>query len=416
MTNKLKLGIIAGVGIIATSTACVGLLNNNKPVSKAVLTEKFNQAPQKIKNKYSLKDSSLIMVANDNPKDKLMVKIGGKDKFEPKIEMSRWDESSFSLKLKETEKGDSSLSFKDDKVVWNKGNIDIEFFETEDSYKMIWYLKKKPKTNKVQFEIESNDVIFYYQPALTQEEIDNGAFRPENVVGSYAVYAKTPKVNWVGGKEYKTGKVGHIYRPHLYDSNGLEAWGILHIENGIYSVEIPQEFSDKAVYPIKSNDDFGYKENGETEWLGGSAGPVATKFSSGAAGTITSITAYKLREQSPYTMEYGIFDSSGEFIKKSVQGDSPSTVGWLQLAISQAITNTDYYLGSWPDSTTYGYYDSGDTDQSWFTRGVDYGTWPDLSGIDKPDWKYSIYATYTPGGGGTESTPEVDSSQIIGYK
>jgi len=53
---------------------------------------------------------------------------------------------------------------------------------------------------------------------------------------------ENPGTNWVGGKEYKAGKFGHIYRPHLYDSNGLEAWGDLHIENGIYSVEIPQEF------------------------------------------------------------------------------------------------------------------------------------------------------------------------------
>jgi len=308
--------------------------------------------------------------------------------------------------------------------------MDFEIYDYDEGMKYIWSLKKKPKSNVIEFEIESDGLDFYYQPPLNEEMAGQDCWtatctatdccdshRPENVVGSYAVYHQTKGgMNDIDGKEYKVGKFGHIYRPHLYDADGLEAWGILHIENGIYSVEIPQDFLDKAVYPIKSNDDFGYKENGETEWHGGSAGPVATKFSSGAAGTITSITAYKLREQSPYTMEYGIFDSSGEFIKKSVQGDSPSTVGWLQLAISQAITNTDYYLGSWPDNTTYGYYDSGDTDQSWVTHGVDYGTWPDLSGIDKPDWKFSIYATYTPGGGGTESTPEVDSSQIIGYK
>ena len=52
------------------------------------------------------------------------------------------------------------------------------------------------------------------------QEIKDGAIRPPEVVGSYSVYAKSNKINYVGGKEYKCGKVGHIFRPKIIDSAG----------------------------------------------------------------------------------------------------------------------------------------------------------------------------------------------------
>ena len=78
--------------------------------------------------------------------------------------------------------------------------------------------------------IKSKGLDFFYQPPLTQKEIDEGAFRPENVVGSYAVYASEQKTNYVGGKLYRTGKVGHIFRPKIIDSAGTEVWGKLNID------------------------------------------------------------------------------------------------------------------------------------------------------------------------------------------
>src|SRR3989344_2085891 len=50
-------------------------------------------------------------------------------------------------------------------------------------------LKEKPDTNKFDFAVEgAENLDFFYQPELTQEEIDEGAFRQENIIGSYAVY------------------------------------------------------------------------------------------------------------------------------------------------------------------------------------------------------------------------------------
>ena len=117
---------------------------------------------------------------------------------------------------------------------------------------------------------------------------------PENVEGSYAVYAKSNKVNYVDGKEYKVGKVGHIYRPKIIDSIGTEVWGKLHIDNGILSVIIPQEFLDSAIYPVRhaAGLTFGYTSGG-TQTLRISAS-ANNQFddATGAAGTGNSMSAY----------------------------------------------------------------------------------------------------------------------------
>jgi hypothetical protein len=91
--------------------------------------------------------------------------------------------------------------------------------------------------------------------------------RPENVVGSYVVCASENKINYVGGKEYKCGQVGVIYRPKVTDAEGKWVWEELKIENGLLTITIPQEFLDKAVYPLSSKGvNFGYETKGPSEW------------------------------------------------------------------------------------------------------------------------------------------------------
>ena len=252
-------------------------------------------------------------IAKDNPKDRIDIEVGDSKQpdFYPQVKIMRWgNECNYSIRLIDDNTG--SVKQEGDKVIYDKQDKKIEFYEVDDSYKMVWFLKEKPKSNKVEFTIQSKGVEFYYQPELTEEEKET-ATRPENVVGSYAVYASEQKANYVGGKEYKCGKIGHIYRPHLYDSNGLEAWGILHIGDDIYSVEIPQEFLDKAVYPIKSNDTFGYEG-------GGASGPVwisnkiyGNLVSSGGVGNVNNIKIYtKINNTSSVASKAIIYDGTDE--------------------------------------------------------------------------------------------------------
>ena len=220
--------------------------------------------------KTSIKDNTFIKVAKDNPKDKIDVEIGDsktKDKFLPQQKIMRWDnEVNCSVRLVHNEKN-PVVTTKDDKIVWEGEKIKAEiyqFTEDEGGQEFEITLKEKPKSNVVQFTVVDKGVDYFYQPALTEEEIAKGASRPDNVVGSYAVYASEQKTNYVGGKEYKTGKIGHIFRPKIIDSAGTEVWGDLHIENGILSVTIPQDFLDNAVYPVRhaAGLTFGYTTKG----------------------------------------------------------------------------------------------------------------------------------------------------------
>ena len=115
-------------------------------------------------------------------------------------------------------------------------------------------LNEKPTTNVFEFQLSGwEDLDFWYQPKMSQERINRGAFQPENVVGSYAVYHKTKANHRVGDVNFATGKFFHWYRPRVVDANGYWVWIELSYDEkfGIMSNIIPQSFLDTATYPIK---------------------------------------------------------------------------------------------------------------------------------------------------------------------
>ena len=114
------------------------------------------------------------------------------------------------------------ISHWDDEVNFDieyEGVEDVNIYDITDGVEYEVLLQTKPNTNIFKYKLNKKEVVWYYQPALTQEEIDEGCVRPDNVVGSYAVYHATKKNN-----EYTTGKVCHVYRPKAIDANGDEVW------------------------------------------------------------------------------------------------------------------------------------------------------------------------------------------------
>ena len=207
---------------------------------------------------YTRDKNTYFATPKDDPKDRIEL-IVGDDKqpdFKPQVKIQRWDnEGNFSARLVNTEPT-PTVSTQANKIIWLGDKTETHFYDIapneehpEGAYEFEVILKEKPLTNKIEFTLETKGLDFFYQPELTQEEKDQGNIRPENVVGSYAVYASENKINYIGGKEYKCGKVGHIFRPKIDDSAGMEVCGKLHIEKGILSVTIPQAFLDKRGYP-----------------------------------------------------------------------------------------------------------------------------------------------------------------------
>jgi len=356
-----------------------------------------------------LNNTTYRKVANDNPKDRLEIEIGDikQEDFHPQIKLKRWDnECNFSVRLLDNEVGEATFKKDHEKVNWKKGNIEVNFFEIDNAFKFDYIIKKKPKTNKLQFSIQSKDVVFYYQPPLTQKEIDEGCSRPENVVGSYAVYHSTKGgMNDINGKEYKCGKIGHIFRPHLYDSNGLETWADLHIENGLYEVTIPQDFYDNAVYPIRSNDTFGYETAGESNRSSSSNAIHGTEYSLSQDGIVTKITAHVEERASPDGFELGLYDS-GTNKGYTVEGHLWDSKYWRELNIDSggSLTAGTIRLCLQAESGFNWSYDDLNPGSLISAYSVEtYGIWPNTTFVDTWDFNFSIYATYTPSAAGSSS-------------
>jgi hypothetical protein len=217
----------------------------------------------------------------NNPKDRIEV-IVGDDKqldFKPQVKIQRWDnEVNFSIRAEE--KPNATVEQKKGVIKYITTDYEVHQYEkpevSEDGgFEFEWVLNKKPESNILKATIQTKGLDFFYQPEPTQEEINDGLLRPDNVIGSYAVYHKTKKDNIVGDMEYKTGKFCHIYRPKAIDKNGVETWCELNIneEAGELTVTVPQEFLDNAVYPIIVDPTFGYTTLGASRLAIGGEDP-----------------------------------------------------------------------------------------------------------------------------------------------
>jgi len=442
-----KFIIIAILIVLSGCSQEFGANENNLSIDK--ISEKLENSA-KAKEKYKLEKSQLVFekVFNSEKdkykgenKDEIKVKIGDKETellgagettFNPSITLERWNEVSFKINPKNLLNsnvllgGDdnSSLDFVDEKVEYTSSNIDIEMFATEDgeAYKYVWYLNSKPDKNKFEFEIETNGLDFFYQAPLNEEMAGEDCWtatctptqccnseRPENVVGSYAVYHSSKGgMNDINGKDYNVGKAFHIYRPHIIDAEGNETWGILNINigKGLYTIEIPQEFLDEAVYPVKSNDTIGYTTAGESSAYKSSNDGFVIKATPFSSGTISKHTAY-LRVSNGYgTADFNsslrlYSDTSylGRDFDSSVNMPE-NTPGWYDSDFttpvdSNSITaDTDYYVGAWAGQ--YGmncYFDDGESGDGGDSNN---GIADETITITNTDRKYSIYATYSP--------------------
>lgn len=284
-------------------------------------------------------------------------------------------------------------------------------------------LYDKPVSNVIRYPIETKGLKFFYQPPLTEEitkeQKEQGytatdtaiynkdgkeiSYRPENVVGSYAVYheSKAGDYSKIGGKNYRAGKAFHIYRPKIIDANGKWIWGELNIDeqSGTLTITIDQNWLDNAVYPVKVDPTFGYETVGATGdyYEGGNIilGSVFTISENGKANSITAYLAYGYNNSK--CALYLHDDSSlvgGTQELTSIDNEPPDWTTWSFEGKGPSLnSNTDYVIVIWNDDDISLYYDSGDTDKGRYQNQT-YGVWPDLATFTHNNNKYSIYCTY----------------------
>ena len=313
-----------------------------------------------VSDKYKVnKDTqSFAMVAKDNPKDRIKIEIGDtKDStiFHPQVKVMRWDnEVNFSMRAEE--KPEATVETDQDLIKYVTDEYDVIQYDkpnaSEDGgFEFEWILKQKPNSNILKATIQTKGLDFFYQPALTQEEIDQGYERPENVVGSYAVYHKTKGgINDAAGMEYKVGKAFHIYRPKVTDANNNSVWGELNIDEqkGELTVTIDQTFLDNAVYPVVVDPTFGYTSAGAgTRTVATDAYSYRTgsyPYNLSGNGTVTSLTAWLKGSASDAAVSVKLFinskDSGGANVHNEIISAASTTVSLTTTAAEKTINTT----------------------------------------------------------------------------
>lgn len=294
-------------------------------------------------------------------------------------------------------------------ITKDKDGKDVEFRQCElGGFEFEIILKKKPKTNQIILNIETQGLKFFYQPELTAEEIEQGCIRPENVVSSYAVYhaTRTPFYkNKEDAEKYKCGKAFHIYRPKITDAEGKWVWGELSLNEkaGTLTTTILQDFLDSAVYPVSTGTtNFGY----ETGKLANSTlledninGLLATCADGGTADSITVWVKASVTGK----LKAAIYDTSYNLIANGVTEECSIADGddkWMALNFigekPSLSASTDYWLVASSNVLAHMFYDSGSrTILNRYPRNYEDG-FP--SSITDPNiyanYDSSIYCTY----------------------
>jgi YD repeat-containing protein len=410
---------------------------------------------------YERKKSAYILRKNDTT---ITVGDARSDDFSPKATLSRWGEVSLEVSFPTSNtKAKKPATLKNDKISWNddaeEDGREVRFYELPESselpeggYEIDVVYSKKPASNIVTMHIKSDGLDFSYQPPLNKEKLTDGAVectetkcfdakgnviteRPENVIGSYAVYHKlSGDYSQTRHNNYKTGKAFHIYRPKITDSGGKSTWGELSIEAGTLTIVVPQDFLDSATYPVTVDPTFGYGTAGATlATITDGIIRLSVTHAAPENGTINTLHFYSgysgsgtnclVRPVLYKDSDLSLITYGGE---NSYSTPGPGTEEWKTLDITDAsiTSGTNYDLGVWVNSTSggnacrYRY----DTDASYSLKSDTYtyhatNAPADPAVIDSTltSRRMSLYGTYTASGGGGGATTTVDILQKLIY-
>ena len=232
------------------------------------------------------KNETLLRAVKTDARDDIKIEIGDSKQadFKPQFKVMRWgNDANFSMRAEEHP--EATVEIDKGMVKYKTPSYEVHQYEKPEAgedggFEFEWILPARPESNVLRATIETKNLDFFYQPALTQEEIDRGASRPENVIGSYAVYHKKHKNN-----HFKTGKAFHIYRPEAIDAVGNRTWCEISINERSKELEVtvPEKFLETAVYPVVVDPTFGYTS------IGGSIGYVSSGSDSSGSGVRSQV-------------------------------------------------------------------------------------------------------------------------------
>lgn len=272
-----------------------------------------------------------------------------------------------------------------------------------DKFEFDILLHEKPESNTFTYNIDTNDLDFHYQAPLTEEEKEKGIMRPENIVGSYAVYySKVEQPIYTTQEEadkYKSGKAFHIYRPKAIDAKGDWTWGELHIDTdtGKMEVSFDKNWLDKAVYPVTVDPTIGNTNVGGSTVSNGTLKGIKSSFLEDV--TITSVSFYAQFKNTPINYMAGLYTIGGEQLGTSASTPSTDmTASWRTLTLSAPVdVRPGQYGAFYGDQETFNvtaYYDTGIAGGLDSNSFMSDGHIPSQIEISDSAKYYSVYATY----------------------
>jgi hypothetical protein len=336
-------------------------------------------------------------------------------KAAPQVTLSRWnDEERITITPNLPGVGKASAASRpllSKRMEFSKAGVTafVEPAATSSGFDIDFTLDSRPASNVFTYTVTSaDDLAFFYQPALTDDEIANGDNRPDNVVGSYAVYSTTRYGHVEGKTNYGTGKLFHIYRPKAVDADGNEIWADLSYDSGVLSVTVPQKFLETATYPVVVDPTFGYTTTGASTGASFSNFLLAaalTNYSPASDGTIASMTvrlnssggtarmtAYNNGTNAPAAYTSTFTPIVGDNTAAISTGGPVLASGAYALAVTTSNSNTVFFDSVGGGTANYRFAAHTPTNAppnpvSWSTTG---------SGGNR---QLTIYATYTASGG-----------------
>lgn len=296
-----------------------------------------------------------------------------------------------------------------------------------NAFKLDILLNEKPETNKFCYAVEGyENYDFLYQPSLNVEMNDKqctatdcqGSHRPEELVGSYAIYHKNLRNYKTGDINYETGKVAHIPYPYVWEvgkENKKQRAEDFTYKDGQLCVTVDQTFLDTADYTngVRIDPTFGYTTAGGTQLLVTNYTAFAVKGTPADSVTVDSLSVYGRSINTTAYNAKGVIwlYSDKTIITNGAQtsftlfpGDLTDAWQTNAYGTSPSVTaSTNYYIGFIPETNNrlYFYYDTGSAGDGYTENPFNNSPYAptSLQASANTDRLYSMYATYTAAAG-----------------
>lgn len=350
---------------------------------------------------------------------------GSKDEiiFKPIVEMF-FHNNEYSIVIENKNKiiiNESAILINDKISQTVNGETDEFYVDENDHLKWDTIFSKIPAVFEIDYNLQySSGIEFLYQDTLeneykinpegfiTLEDYLKHQIRPDEIVGSYAVYC-----NKLNGK-YKTGKLCHIYRPHVIDADGKIEWCELKIDSNNLKIILPSAFMQTAKYPVRLDPTIGYTSIGGTAAdQSGSTIQLAQMYSSTMSedGTASKVYVYaKTNSAGSITIHLGYMGDNGANASGVIDGNIDCTItgttpAWYSVNTAGALTNGNKYHATRCNylAGISTYRDAGAANDSNYNSTMANDTMIDGPLTVGSSSRYSQYLEYTVAGGGTSA-------------